>query len=145
MAFYQLLLPHYFFVRKKEVDLIRVNNVRQIAKLLEIYYDKHANYPLSLNSLVTENIVSVLPVLPQSSGNGNYEYVPLGDNKICTGYHLGIALRTWVNDLSTDADSKASIPCDGASRKDFDGTALNCKADYLGRAEKDDNCFDIKI
>jgi prepilin-type N-terminal cleavage/methylation domain-containing protein len=133
-------------IKKNSADSRRISDIQQITRALELYYDKYAEYPGTLSSLVTEGFLPVAPTPPPGTSQIFYSYVPLGANQICTGYHLGAALETRDNEfLGKDADAYPSVPCAAATGPDFDGTALNCWAGVAGEGVKNDNCYDVKI
>lgn len=133
-------------IKKNSADSRRLGDVQQIAKALELYYDKHAEYPGALSGLVAEKLLPAVPVPPLGKGQVFYSYIPLGENQICTGYHLGASMESIGSEFfARDADAYPGTPCALATSPDFDGTALNCQAGVQGEGVKGDNCYDIKI
>ncbi len=133
-------------VKKQGMDARRVTDIKYIQKSLELFYDQNANYPAYLDELISSGIMSSVPIPPPGSSQKVYSYVPLGDNRICTGYHLGAVLETnYQNYLSKDADSFPRTACAGAFSEDFDGTAPSCLPGEMGVGAVKDRCFDVEI
>jgi len=130
--------------KKQASDSKRVTEIKQIARGLEEYYDKHAAYPPSLDYLVSEGILRYIPTpAPYGGTVKKYTYVPLGENVICTGYHLGAILETnHEGMLDKDDDARKGVSC-VRGRSDFDGRAQNC--DSSGSLSGQENCYDLKI
>lgn len=133
-------------IKQRSADTRRVSDINQIAKALELYYDKNAEYPGELEDLVVEGFLPVVPLPPKGGAQVFYAYVPLGQNSICTGYHLGAAMETGYRDaVKNDADAYPGAPCSEAVGLDFDGTAINCEVGIPGEGSGKGNCYDIKI
>ena len=133
-------------IKKEAADSKRITEMKSLANSLEDYYDKHAEYPSRLESLVSGGFLRYVPTpAPYGGTVRKYIYVPLGENSICTGFHLGVPLETTFADaLGKDADAKVGIPCSGAQGDDFDGRAMNCEPGQAGAGERE-NCYDLKI
>ena len=133
-------------IKQRSADTKRASDMGQIAKALELFYDKNAKYPGRLDNLVYEGFLPTVPFPPEGGVQIFYSYVPLGENRICTGYHLGVAMETGYRDtLKNDADAYPGVPCEEAEGPDFDGTAMNCQAGVPGEGAGKGNCYDIKI
>ena len=133
-------------VKKNSADSRRLGDIQQIAKALELYYDKYAEYPDTLSGLVAERLLPSVPTPPLGAGQVFYSYVPLGGNQICTGYHLGASMESQEGDFFVrDADAYTGVPCAKSAEQDFYVKAINCRSGVQGEGVKGDNCYDIKI
>lgn len=133
------------YIKIKSADANRITDLKKIEKALELYYDKYAFYPDSLDSLVSEGLLGFVPLPPAGAGQVVYSYVPLGENQICTGFHLGASMQDKsLDNLKNDSDTYPGTPCASAKTKDFDGTALYCKIGEIGEGQTNDTCLDIK-
>lgn len=133
------------YIKIKSADARRITDIKKIEKALEVYYDKYAFYPANLDKLVSEGFLSFVPLPPSGAGQLTYTYVPLGKNKICTGYHLGASMQDKsLDNFKGDSDAYPGVPCEDAQTEDFDGTALYCKIGEIGEGIKNDTCLDIK-
>lgn len=133
-------------LKQRTADTKRTSDIHQIAKALELYYDKNGDYPGRLDDLVAAGFLPIVPLPPKGAGQNFYAYVPLGANTICTGYHLGAAMETGYRDIiKDDADAYPAAPCAKADGPDFDGTAINCRSGVPGEGEGKGNCYDLKM
>lgn len=133
-------------LKERANDTKRVAEMNQIAKALELFYDKNAEYPGILDELVASGLLLTIPTPPPGASQTHYSYIPLGKNYICTGYHLGASMETGYRDMvKNDADAYPDVPCAKAITADFDGTALNCQIGAIGEGAGKGNCYDIKI
>ncbi len=134
------------FVKQRTADTKRASDVQEIAKALDLYYDKNAKYPGTLDELVPAGFLPIVPMPPKGDVQIFYTYVPLGENAICTGYHLGAVMETGYRDsVKNDADAYPGVPCAEADSVDFDGTAMNCQIGVPGEGAGKGNCYDLKI
>ncbi|HEY9584158.1 MAG TPA: hypothetical protein VJI33_01055 [Candidatus Paceibacterota bacterium] len=132
-------------IKIQSADAKRISDINQIAKALELHYDKNAYYPDRLDDLVSAGFLSAVPIPPPGGEQIFYAYVPLGENSICTGYHLGASMETNYREIiGNDTDAYPSKTCAGAG-PDFDGTAINCEIGVLGEGDGKGNCYDLKI
>jgi type II secretory pathway pseudopilin PulG len=131
------------FWRKQANDARKAGDISKIRSVLDLYYDKHSEYPASLFNLVEEGFLDVLPV--PGTGSKEYIYVPLGDNHFCTNFHLGAAMEVPGSSyLNGDKDAYKKRVCDKAVTDDFDGTATNCLPDGKPQGVKADMCYDLE-
>lgn len=134
------------YIRKQASDSKRINEVRQMQGVLELYYDKNAFYPTSINDLVSEGFIKTIPTLPLGTNQVLLKYVPLGFSSICTGYHLGITLETnYKGYLDKDADSDPGTVCQLSKIADFDGKALLCEGVEGDGGANKDTCYDVLV
>lgn len=125
-------------------DNKRVGDINQLQLLLNQYYDQNKRYPLTLQSLVTDGYVSVLPVPPRAGET--YFYNPLRvagySDSLCLAYHLGATLEnTGSSQLAEDAGVTFDTYnlCTGASGR-FYGEQPTCSTTQASGA---DGCYNV--
>jgi competence protein ComGC len=132
------------FWRQQANDARKANELSKIRAVLDLYYDKHSEYPATLFDLVDEGLLDSLPTPPIGTTAKNYVYVPLGDNGFCTNFHLGVGMElAGSNYLNSDKDAYKRKVCNKAVSEDFDGTAVNCLSSLKPQGVKGDTCYDL--
>lgn len=113
--------------RNRSRDAQRISDIGQIQLGLELYFDKHQQYPVSLDPLITE---AFLPKMPTDPVDGTpYVYAQLSGGN---AYALGASLEEETNAVLT-AD------------KDTTDTTFNT-ADTSGcHGESGRHCYDVAV
>ncbi len=139
--------------RQKSRDAKRISDIGQIQLALELYFDAHQGYPLTLAPLSEENFIPMNPL--DSSTRKPYAYLPLlalkklGDPETicsknpCASYVLGASLERNDNYvLQNDADVNGVVAGPTAV---MPNNAFVGGDDYRGcRGEPWGFCYDIK-
>lgn len=129
--------------RAKGRDAKRIADLKNIELSLKLYFaDNSARYPGTLDDLVTEGYLSVVPRDP--SGD-DYFYAALrigasGSN--CISFHLAAVLEANSTALADDVDAAPENTCTfSALTPDFHGYTADCNG---ASAEGTDQCYDIR-
>ncbi len=114
--------------RTKARNSVRVSDVYQIRKALELFYYKNDKYPLTINELVTdsERFLSALPKDPVGNTDYFYQAYEVTDTslfnnghkctgvEICQGFHLSADLENPASGLLISDRDVVSSAIDGA-------------------------------
>jgi len=83
--------------RIKARDVRRITDLKEIELALALYYDVNRSYPASLNDLVSDKYLPVIPSDPTPSKS--YEYAKTSATHYCVGAELEGAAPTDIPDL----------------------------------------------
>ncbi len=128
--------------RQKSRDAKRISDIKQLQLALELNYDGQGNYPVDLDTLVTNGYIAQVPQDPNPAGD--YFYAALGSGTSCTSYHLGANLESSTHSaLGADVDAAAGTACTG-SVADFDADPEVADTDCEAAASSGRTCYDVK-
>lgn len=88
--------------RSKARDTKRISDMKEIELGLALYFDVNKSYPASLNTLVSDKY---LPVIPTDPAGGGYEYLASNGNR---SYCIGVRLEGAIPNDSASCTSQAS-------------------------------------